>query len=124
MKDLKEKELYEKIYAKQMKYLKKMFCIIFMTIGLIFMIMGAILLIAKVVDEEGFMVGTVFLPMGLIFIASTLPFLFIPTKGNYERFKKRTSKYGYVETYDALIKIAILDEQCKELEKRIEELEN
>lgn len=119
----KEKELYEQIYAKQMKYVKKILCTVFIIIGLIFLVIGIILLTNQVVDEEGFMVGTVFLPIGIFFILFTLPFLFIPTKGNYERYKKRTEKYGYIESYDTNIKLVMLNEKCKELEKRIEELE-
>lgn len=119
----KEKELYEQIYAKQMKYVKKVLCAVFIVIGLVFSVIGLILLIEKVVDEEGFMVGTVFLPMGIFFILFALPFLFMRAKGNYERYKKRTEKYGFIESYDTNIKLAMLDEKCKELEKRIEELE-
>lgn len=118
-----KKELYEKAYAKQMKYVKQMLCAVFIVIGLIFSVIGIILLVEKVVDEEGFMLGKVFLPMGIIFILLALSFLFIPVKGNYEKYKKRTEKYGFIEFYDVSIKLTMLDENCKTLEKRIEELE-
>ncbi|MBQ8292819.1 MAG: hypothetical protein IJX78_03300 [Bacilli bacterium] len=124
MNEQKEKELYERIYAKQMKYTKKVFCIIFGLISLIFIVLGIILLVEKVIDEDGTMVGPIFIMLGAVFLICVLPFLFIPTKGNYEKYKQRTSKYGFNEPTDAAIKLVLLEAKCQELEKRIEELEN
>lgn len=119
----KEKELYEELYTKQMRYIKLVLCLVFGVIGILFSLLGVLLISEIIVDSEGTESGIVLLSIGIIFVFTTLILSFVPFKGNYERFKKRTDKYGFSDQFDAMIKLAMLDKKCQELEKRIEELE-
>lgn len=126
-----ESVLYEKQYEKQAKVAKKVILITFGIIGGIFFVVGIFLLAFSVADETGFSVGFVFLPMGIFFLLlGIILYAVIPTKGNYERFKKNMNRFGYtnpiyLSAQNQLLesRISRLEEKNKSLEKRIEELE-
>lgn len=121
-KEEKERELFENAYKKQSKTNSKIFLITFGILGFIFLIMGIILLALGVVDEEGFNPGFVFAPMGGVFIIIGIIAALTSTKTtnvNYDKFKKRTEKYGYINVYDLTIKVEMLEQKVEELEKKI-----
>lgn len=121
-KEEKERELFENAYKKQSKTNSKIFLITFGILGFIFLIMGIILLALGVVDETGFNPGFVFAPMGGVFIIIGIIAALTSTKTtnvNYDKFKKRTEKYGYINVYDLTIKVEMLEQKVEELEKKI-----
>lgn len=121
-KEEKERELFENVYKKQSKTNSKILLITFGILGFIFLIMGIILLALGVVDEEGFNPGFVFAPMGGVFIIIGIIAALTSTKTtnvNYDKFKKRTEKYGYINVYDLTIKVEMLEKKVEELEKKI-----
>lgn len=97
----KNKELFEKVSEKQLKYAKKTMLLIFVLIGAIFLIMGLVLIACDIRDaENGVLVGIIFAPLGAFFILLGLTLRFaVPRTYNYENYKKRTKK-GYYSTFD------------------------
>lgn len=121
-KEEKERELFENVYKKQLKANSKIFLITFGILGFIFLTMGIILLALGVVDETGFNPGLIFAPMGGVFIIIGIIAALTSTKTtnvNYDKFKKRTEKYGYINVYDLTIKVEMLEQKVEELEKKI-----
>lgn len=122
----KNKEFFEKVSEKQLKYAKKTMLLIFILIGAMFLIMGLVLIACNVRDEEnGVLVGVILAPIGAFFILLGLALRFVVPKAyNYENYKKRMEKYGYyVSTYDMYITVALQEERIAELEKKVKELE-
>lgn len=122
----KNKELFEKVSEKQLKYAKKTMLLIFVLIGAIFLIMGLVLIACDIRDaENGVLVGIIFAPLGAFFMILGLTLRFaVPKTYNYENYKKRMEKYGYyVSTYDMYITVALQEERIAELEKKVKELE-
>ena len=122
-KEQQEREIYEQSFVKQAKLSKRILLTVFGILGLIFFVAGIVLLYLGIVDEEGFNPGIVFTPMGGFFLLMVLILSFIPVKtsqANYEKFKSRTSKYGYyMNSYDLMIKIEMLEKRVEELEKKV-----
>ena len=120
----RERELYEAAYKKQARYAKKVVLAIFLTIGIIFTVVGALLLILDVRDEDNFAVGTVFLPLGIFWTAFGVVYFFaVPEKYDYEKFKRRIEKYGYRNYYEMSAVLEMLTQKNAELEARVKELE-
>ncbi len=118
----KEREIYEQSYVKQAKTSKKILLIVFGLLGLLFLAGGIVLLSLGIVDEEGFNPGFVFVPIGGCFLLVAIICAFIPVKptpASYDKFKSRTSKYGYyMNSYDLMIKLEMLEKRVEELEKK------
>lgn len=113
-----EKKIFEEKYQKQMKYAKKTF----FWIGLSFLILGvAAIVILLFVAEYIAFVGFPFAAIGLIFLILGIA---LPEKINYEKFKKRIDKGGYVNIYDLNARISVLEEKNKILESKIKNLED
>lgn len=119
----KEREIYEQSYVKQAKTSKRILLIVFGLLGLLFLAGGIVLLSLGIVDEEGFNPGFVFVPIGGCFLLVAIICAFIPVKpthASYDKFKSRTSKYGYyMNSYDITIKIEMLEKRVEELEKQV-----
>ena len=64
---------------------------------------------------------TLIILTGLIFLILGIA---LPEKINYEKFKKRIDKGGYVNIYDLNARIAVLEEKNKILESKIKNLED
>ena len=113
----KEREIYEQSYAKQAKVSKKIFLIVFGLLGLLFLAVGIVPL------SLGIEVGLIFVFMGGVFLLIAIICAFIPVKpthASYDKFKSRTSKYGYsMYSYDITIKIEMLEKRVEELEKKV-----
>ena len=62
--EFNEEELYKKHHKLQTKYTSRICGAIFIIIGLIFLTLGIVFLCLDVRDEDGFLVGLVFTPMG------------------------------------------------------------
>lgn len=113
-----EKKIFEEKYQKQMKYAKKTF----FWLGLSFLIVGLIvILILLFIEDDIAFVGIPFAAIGLIFLILGIA---LPEKINYEKFKKRIDKGGYVNIYDLNARIAVLEEKNKILESKIKNLED
>ncbi len=111
----REKEIFEERQAKQAKLAKRLLLGIFSGFGFIFSIVGAVFLILDGFQE----IGIIFLPFGLIMIAlGVILFFAIPTKYNYEKYKARVEKYGYINAFAMASKIAELEARIEELEKK------
>lgn len=118
-----EKEIYERIYQKQLKTTNKVFLLVFGLIGFIFTIIGLILTLLGV-EDEGMLVGLPFLIMGGIFLLIGIIVKLTNSKvPDYDKFKKRVDSYGGYYSMDLIVRLAILEEKNKILEQRIEELE-
>ena len=122
-KEQREREIYEQSYAKQAKLSKRILLIVFGGLGLLFLVMGIVLLSLGIVDEEGFNPGFVFAPIGGCFLLLAIIFAFMPvkpTQASYDKFKSRTAKYGYyMNSYDLMIKLEMLEKRVEELEKQV-----
>ena len=119
----KEREIYEQTYLKQAKTSKRILIIVFGGLGLLFLVMGIVLLSQGIVDEEGINPGFVLTPIGGCFLLVAIICAFAPvkpTQSSYDKFKSRTSKYGYfMNSYDLMIKLEMLEKRVEELEKQV-----
>ena len=117
-----EREIYEQTYLKQAKTSKRILLMVFGGLGVLFLVMGLVLLSLGIVDEEGFNPGFVFAPIGGCFLLIAIICAFMPVKpthASYDKFKSRTSKYGYfINSYDLMIKLEMLEKRVEELEKQ------
>lgn len=119
----KESELFEKKYEQQMKLIKKVWLAAFGISGGMFLIIG-ILLYALYMSADGFNIGFVFIPLGLfLLLLGIILYAVVPTKGNYERYKKNLSRYDYMEPMSLSIKSQLLESRIAYLENKIEALE-
>lgn len=125
-KAVSEEQEFQIMMNKQVKVARITLLIIFGIIGVIFTVLGAILLGANFVDESGIQVGFVFLPLGLVFCAiGLLCYFLIPKEKayNYEKYKRNIQKYGVVNTFQTSAMLSYHKAKIEELEARIEELE-
>ena len=122
-KEQQEKERYEKIDSKNAKMAKKIMTIVFCCLGGLYLVIGVTALIITE-DEAGSIVGYVFGGLGILFIfLGILLHFVIPEKGNYERYKKVGSNFGYGNVYSMATRLEMLAEENRQLEQRVEELE-
>lgn len=129
-KEEEEKKTYDQFYEKQSKISRIIFLSTFGGLGGIFVLLGVLMFVFSIVDEDGFNPGIVFLPMGAFFVLlGIVLYLVIPKKGNYERYKKRVNRYGY-DAFNLMasckileVKVKRLEEENKSLEKRLYDLE-
>lgn len=113
-KESREKDFFDEVQAKQAKTVKITSLAVFGAAGLIFAIVGGVLLAIGGYYE----MGIVFLPFGLVLaVLGVIMYFAIPTKYNYGKYKERVKKYGGINIFAMQTKI-------EDLEKRIEELEN
>lgn len=116
-KEQREREIYEQSYAKQAKLSKRIFLIVFGLMGLLFLAGGIVLL------SLGIHPGLIFVLMGGVFLLIAIICAFMPVKptpASYDKFKSRTSKYGYyMNSYDLIIKLEMLEKRVEELEKQV-----
>lgn len=112
-----EREIYEQSYTKQAKLSKRTLLIVFGLLGLLFLAGGIVLL------SLGIEPGLIFVLLGGVFLLIAIICAFIPVKptpASYDKFKSRTSKYGYyMNSYDLTIKIEMLEKRVEELEKQV-----
>ncbi len=110
-----EKQIFNEKWEKQSKLAKKVLLITFMTIGLIFLILGLVLLIS--INEKE--IGIVYLILGPVFmVIAVITYFAIPNKYNYDKYKKRVDKYGYMNMFEMNAKIIELEERINELENK------
>lgn len=115
---------FEELSSKQMKIAKTTFLATFGGLGGVFAILGIILMLCKVVDEDGTNVGFVFAVLGLFFILiGIIIALLMPKKYNYDMYKKRLEKYGSVDIYSLNLTIQMQEKRIEQLEERIKALE-
>lgn len=120
----KEKELFESISGKQLKYAKLTFLLTFGIIGAIFLILALILFLCGVRDETGLMPSVIFAPMGAFWLLLGVILWFaLPKTYNYEKYKKRAAKWGSYNYYDMYIELELQKAKTAALEERISELE-
>lgn len=111
----KEKQIFDETQEKQAKFIKKYLLFIFGGIGIVFTILAIIMFCFKFAVKE---LPIVFISVGIfILILGIILYFVIPTKYNYEKFKLRIEKYGFMNVYEMNAKII-------ELEERIQKLEN
>lgn len=112
-----EREIYEQSYVKQAKASKRILLIVFGLMGLLFLAGGIVPL------SLGIEPGLIFVLIGGVFLLIAIICAFIPVKPthtSYDKFKSRTSKYGYsINGYDITIKIEMLEKRVEELEKQV-----
>ena len=110
----REKQIFDEMQEKQSKLAKKYLLFVFSGSGIVFSVLALVLFCLNTVKE----LPIVFLSIGLFMIVLGIVLFFvIPTKFNYEKYKYRVRKYGYMNVYEMSAKIT-------ELEERIEKLEN
>lgn len=111
----REREIFEETQAKQARIAKKMLLGTFGVMGIIFAILGAVLLVSEGTKD----IGIVYLPMGLgMIVLGIILFFVIPLKYDYGKYKARIQKYGYTNAFAMSIKIAELEARIEELEKK------
>ena len=124
-----EEEKYQELYQKQARISRIALLLVFLPMGLIFVIIGIVFLLASS-ESDAEAVG-VFLGCGVTFLLLGVIFYFvIPKKGNYQRYKALVAKRGGLNIFDLSIRVSLFEERIKYLEsenqsltKRIEELE-
>ncbi|HEY8390999.1 MAG TPA: hypothetical protein VIL26_08675 [Clostridia bacterium] len=121
-----EEQEFHNIMNKQVNMTRLILLVIFGFIGIIFAIIGAFLLGFNVIDK-GIQIGLIFLPIGLGFcLAGLLCYWLIPKDRvyNYERYKQRVEKYGFIDTISMAAMISYHKVKIEQLESRIKELED
>ena len=112
-----EREIYEQSYAKQAKVNKRICLIVFGLLGLLFLVGGIVPL------SLGIEPGLILVLVGGVFLLIAIICAFMPVKPthtSYDKFKNRTSKYGYsMNYYDITIKVEMLEKRVEELEKQV-----
>lgn len=112
----KAKQTFDETVEKQGKLAKKIVLGVLGGMGIFFAVMGIIFL--NLNDDVFHEVGLVFAIMGAFLVAlGVLLYFVVPTKGDYEKYKARVQKYGYMNTFEINAKIAELEERIAELEK-------
>lgn len=110
---------------KQNRTFRRSFLLIFGGIGLIFAVMGSVLWICGVQDEDGFMPGIFFTAFGLFFILIGAIVFLCTKKGNwnsYERYLARCEKQGYLNSNDLYVTIELQEKRIEALEQKIAQL--
>lgn len=122
---INEKEIFERITQKQMKYSKKTFRLIFGIIGGLFAVAGIVMLALGMPEGEDFNPGLIFLPMGAFYLLlGTILSLTLPRSLSYERYKKRIERSGTIDYYQMYVMLQLQEEKIKELEERTANLED
>ena len=124
-----EEEKYQELYQKQARISRIALLLVFLPMGLIFVIIGIVFLLASS-ESDAEAVG-VFIGCGVTFLLLGVIFYFvIPKKGNYQRYNALVAKRGGLNIFDLSIRVSLFEERIKYLElenqsltKRIEELE-
>lgn len=121
-----EKKIFEEKYKQQNLRAKKICTIVFGIIGVLFTILGLILYLVFMQVEEilAYSLGFSLLGTGIMFLIFVLIFRLIPDNVNYERYKKRVNKGGYLNIYEMNARMAVLEEKNRILESKINELED
>lgn len=120
-KEAQEEKKYQELYQKQARIAKIVMIATFGSMGLFFAIVGIILCFVEDAREE--YLNFIFLGMGIFFILlGFLLFAVIPTKGNYERYKRSIQRFGGLNTYNMHFRIGLLEERVKRLEEENQEL--
>ena len=120
-----KKRRYEEIARKQMNYVRRVFLLVFGFLGGIFAVMGGVLLLCGVADEDGTRVGIVFLPLGLVFLLLGAILYFCAghtSPESYERYLARVERQGYVSSTDLYVTVAMQQERIEALEREVERL--
>lgn len=122
----KEEQLFREKYKKQVAMTKRLLLIIFGTLGAVFAVLGALFIAFNIADEEGVLVGWIFMPMGLFWLFLGLIMYFVIPDGdriNYDKFRKRVEKYGGYDTNYLATMVEVERGQIKELQDRVISLE-
>ncbi len=117
----KAKQIFDEAVEKQGKLAKKLVLGILGGMGVFYAVLGLIFLC---IDDATFNeIGMVFSIVGVFLAAlGILLYFVIPTKGNYERYKTRVHKYGYMSTFEINAKLAELEERVAALEDEKKDL--
>lgn len=121
-----EKKIFEEKYKQQNVRAKKILTITFGIVGLVFIILGLIFYLVFINIEEvlAYSLGFSLLGTGIIFLICLLIFRLIPDTINYEKYKKRINRGGYISIYEMNARMAVLEEKNKVLESKIKTLED
>ena len=121
-----EKKIFEEKYKQQNVRAKKILTITFGILGLVFIILGLIFYLVFINIEEvlAYSLGFSLLGTGIIFLICLLIFRLIPDTINYEKYKKRINRGGYISIYEMNARMAVLEEKNKVLESKIKTLED
>lgn len=113
--DDKEKQMFDEKQEKQAKLVKKYLLFVFGIMGLIFIIISIFLDIEEL--------NIIFLILGAVMILlGIILYLVIPTKYNYNKYKSRVDKFGYINIYEINAKIVSLEERVEELEQKLKDI--
>lgn len=120
-----EKKIFEEKYKQQNARAKKILTITFGILGLVLTILGLIFYLAFINIEEvlAYSLGFSLLGTGIMFLICVLIFRLIPDTINYEKYKKRINRGGYISIYEMNARMAVLEEKNKILESKIQKLE-
>ena len=121
-----EKKIFEEKYKQQNVRAKKICTIVFGIIGGLFTLVGLVFYLVFINIEEilAYSLGFSLLGTGIMFLIIVLIFRLLPDNINYERYKKRVNKGGYLNIYEMNARMAVLEEKNRILESKINELED
>lgn len=116
-----EEEIFQESYQKQAKVTRRVLNITFTVLGVVFAVMG---ILAYVLSNEP-IICYVFVGLGTLFVLlGIILYKVIPEKGNYQRYKNYTEKFGYTDSYSINYKISLLERENEKLQKQIDELKD
>ena len=119
-----QKKVFDQVMQKQLRLFRRVFCLVFGGLCAVFFVLGVVLLLLGVTDVDGFRPGVVFVWLGVVFGAvCLLCHFFLPKRASFEKYQARTQKYGVQSSYDVAVTLQILHHTIKQLEQRIDVLE-
>lgn len=122
-----EKRVMERLESsviKQRKLAKKILLSVFLSIGFIFIALGAAMYLLNITDaESGMNPGMIFIPLGVFFaVMGVIVSLCIGNGFDYESYKKRLKDGVCYSYYDMQATIAYLEARIEVLEEEVESL--
>lgn len=116
--------LFHERTTTQMKRAKTILFAVFAGLGVLYFLVGLVMLWMGVVSEEGFPMALVFIPLGLVFCGvGCLLYLFLPKTCDYRRYKRRVEKMGAVDHYEMVTRLRYQEAEITELKERVRALE-
>ncbi|MDE7263200.1 MAG: hypothetical protein K2N64_00885 [Anaeroplasmataceae bacterium] len=116
-----EEEKYQELYQKQAKVSRIILLACFGGIGLVFLILGLSFLPVEALEDSE--ISITFIVIGAIFLVlGVLSYFIIPSKGNYERYKRNLNRLGGLNYFSISVSVKTLEEQFEQLKQENENL--
>ena len=116
-----EEEKYQELYQKQAKVSRIILLACFGGIGLVFLILGLSFLPVEALEDSE--ISITFIVIGAFFLVlGVLSYFIIPSKGNYERYKRNLNRLGGLNYFSISVSVKTLEEQFEQLKQENENL--